>query len=73
MIASEITCRCGKPPHPNYGNRCEDCWSEDNSPIFSSPIMLSLHQLRGFGESAVALHDPDGPNDRHWCNRTIEG
>lgn len=20
------TCECGKPAHPAYGGRCEDCW-----------------------------------------------
>ena len=22
-------CKCGKPAHPCYGQRCEDCWAND--------------------------------------------
>ena len=29
-MSATIFCRCGKPAHPDFGDRCEDCWAEDN-------------------------------------------
>lgn len=27
----EGECRCGKPIHPTYRDRCEDCWVDDQN------------------------------------------
>lgn len=57
-----MLCPCGQPTHPNYGNRCEDCWADGQGArhMESRPAYLSdsrAEQLKQF-QSEFTHVDP---------------
>jgi hypothetical protein len=59
-------CRCGKPTHPCYGSRCEDCFV-DAYPIFTGGMSYRLLSYNSTGLGGYLA--PGLQVDRRW-NRT---
>jgi hypothetical protein len=54
-------CKCGKPAHPCYAGRCEDCWVEANQKGYTS---------RCVGQRPVRLLTVKGVDYRGVYRRT---
>lgn len=71
---AQQNCKCGKPTHPLYGGRCEDCWAIGNRFTDSGGKGLVDRCISGYGsDEDSAMISNQGPQSKRWVRRKGKG
>lgn len=66
-------CKCGNQCHPVYGNRCEDCWADDNNDASTGwgPRVRGVSDEYPTGSPKLPGHVPVNPRKNR--GRSVNG